>query len=1728
MRLVLLTFLLFSFLTITAQPWANKDPQQRNDKISFLKYQQDFYQYCKDKGIVDGYYYENGVKKKASGWKQFKRWENYWESRVDRSTGAFPGSAQYRIADDQFNNSKIRSAAGNWESLGPSSSAGGYAGVGRINRIAFHPQDPNTFWVTTPQGGVWTTTDDGANWTTITDNEDILGTTAIAVHPNFQNTPVIYIGTGDTDSWRHDTGIGVLKSNDGGVTWEQTGLVFDPSMGYTVNKLLIHPDDHQTVFAATSNGLYKTYDGGDIWYRIYSEQYLADLEFKPGDPSTLYASSRYWGRIYKFTDDGYDIDVVIDDYDDGSKRIELAVSPMSPNNVYALVVDEDGGLKELLRSTNSGSSYSKILVPGPSLSKPNILSRDKNGTNEGGQGYFDLTMLVNPMNPNHIMVGGINNWESFDGGYNWDLNNYWTSWGCSGCEIVHADKHDLAYNNGAFYECNDGGLYKSVDGVNWTNISNGITNSQIYKLGVSTINTEEVIAGLQDNGTKLMSGNSWTDVEGGDGMECLIDYSNQNIQYCIIQNGQDLMKTTNHWQSKTNIVPNNAEGAWETPYIIDPTDPATLYAGYQHIYKTTNRGISWNIIFNQNSESKFRCMAIAPSNNKVLYVSDSDDLWRTTNGGNSWTKLTNNGIPNEIITSITVKNDDPNTLWLTFGHYTGNLVYQSTNGGNSWSNLSQGLPNIPANTLVQNKTNTDQVELYLGTDFGAYVKRGDIPWQYFNDGMPKLVVRELEIAYDPLGGDSHQLMAATYGRGLWKSDLLSTNLPPTANFVADRTVASAGESILFTSTSLNGPTSWEWQFEDGNPASSNTETQYVSFSAPGTYSVTLTATNDFGSDTEIKEDYITILCDALNYSSSKAESLVGDYIDLGNLGTEIITSNFDDANSDPVDIGFEFYFNCSPFTQFILNTNGFIKLGDSPPSSAALFFDQSTGNNGGIFNSTASEDVNLIIPFNHDLKGSAFPEYRVHTSGNAPNRICTIQFEGLADKTTDPPQQFNNIKFQIKLYEGSNLIEFIYGDWIESSNQSAYKSAACGLKGSSNADENLLVVGKTSSQIWADVYFENANYLPGAFGMNFGSPPDRPKPDRGRTYRFTPNLDEDIMVGPLRALGTASIYNSNPQTISVYIKNIGSRAATNLPVSLDITGSNPFSDVQVIPTLEAGAAMTVEFAPYSPMLTGDSEMTVSVPDDDSNSDNSSSWTQTCSEDMINYCSDENPASIFGFNAGFEGIFLSKYEIKGTAAISSVDAYLVYYTTNVGQKVFGVLMDENGDIIAQTPDHTLAFQTMNQWFSLEFNDTHYVTDETIYVGLATRATINGQAYYVMGVQEEVPTRENTYYTSTITGAGLTPKDASFGYRYMLGLTANPPMLEGEAAADASDICEGESTTVFLTGNHNSVQWEESSDASSWSNVSGGSGGNTQNYTTPVLESTRYYRARVDNGMFILYSNIVMVAVHPSYSQSESFNICVGEDFTFPDGSTETDIQAGMVYTSVLKTIFDCDSTIVTKLIVDPVYFDQETMTICYEDSYTFPDGHVEMYITEDMVYESMFTTVAGCDSVIETTLHVEEVDISVGVTEGTLIAYPADLSYQWLDCDDNFSPIANENGQQYAPYLTGNYAVIVDDGTCADTSDCHYIIGSTIDEINENGLSIYPNPSRGKLKIESEKLKIEDVELINILGKIERIKEINKLTDKSFDLDLSNFDAGVYFIRIKIGEQLKVKRVILTE
>lgn len=761
-----------------AQSWLDSLPSGKSKQdLTLFDYQQAFEKYWASFNVTDGYFTVAGNKQKAAGWKQFRRWEYLMKLKADHLTGRLPDrSAMDVVREYERTHPSVRQTNNSaWTSMGPFSPDDDFGGVGRINCIAFHPSDQNIFWAGAASGGLWVTPDNGQTWRCLTDQNESLGISDIIISPTYEEDKTIFIATGDRDSYDNKS-VGVLVSHDEGESWSSTGLNYPLKEAKFINRLLRHPENANIMIAATGDGVFKTSDGGINWDEQLTDRVFMDMEWHPSNPQIIYGSTTN-GQIYRSTNDGQSWNLVLLQIQAG--RTELAVSPAQPDWLYAVM--STGGLKGVFRSEDSGVTFTQTLA-GDTL---NLLHWNANGKGTGGQGYYDLAIAASPQNAQIIFVGGINTWRSEDGGTTWLLSNF--SGQIAQADYAHADKHGLTYRpDGVLFEGNDGGIYRSDDhGNHWVDITSGMAISQMYRIGHSASEKDYVLAGLQDNGTKMTTPSSWTDVGGADGMECFIDPGNADIQFHTTQYGS-LFRTLNRWMSSRYIKPNAAgEGDWLTPYAVDPSNPQTIYGGFREIWKTTNNGDSWAQVSSVNESGKFRTIAVAPSDPNIIYAAGPYEIYRSTTGGEPFVEV-EGLLPNQSnsISRVVVQHDNPDVVWITSSSFFSPGIFESKDGGNSWTDISEGIPPIPIYCVVQNIQVEEVIALYAGTELGVYYKHGDAPWTPYKNGLPNVIVMDLEIYYDSDPAQS-LLRAGTYGRGMWETRMAFDSSP--MSFIAATT-----------------------------------------------------------------------------------------------------------------------------------------------------------------------------------------------------------------------------------------------------------------------------------------------------------------------------------------------------------------------------------------------------------------------------------------------------------------------------------------------------------------------------------------------------------------------------------------------------------------------------------------------------------------------------------------------------------------------------------------------------------------------------------------------------------------------------------------------------------------------------------------------------------------------------------------------------------------------------
>ncbi len=777
----LTTIIAFGCISIEAgfsQEWLSNVPAGQRDDFRALQ-----------KAFND--YWSNREIEKGKGWKQFKRWEYFWEQRL-RGKWEFPTAEYlqktYETAFTKHKAAEIQGLGADWKEIGPSTVPTNMlsyksSGIGRINCIRFHPTNQNVVWAGSSSGGLWRSGDGGKSWELF----PIAGVWSpgisdIAIASS--NANVMYVATGDADGafMSRSYSVGVYKSTDAGKTWSPTKLLHSMSSAVLTGCLAISPYSANTVFAGTSAGLYKTDDGGMNWKEVISGAYIRQVKIKIGDPGVMLAatSSDYYGggRILKSTNAGNTWTDVLK-ITDGS-RIVIGQTMAKPNYVYAAVANaKTNGFSGLYRSTDFGNNWDLM------ASSPNILGLEIDGNSEGGQANYDLAITVNPKDADQVYVGGIHMWKSTNGGKNWKAINHWTG---DNLPYVHADQHDLQFtNDGMLYSANDGGIYISSDlGAKWTDISNGLNIQQYYKCNTSNSTRNIFIGGTQDNGTMMCRDGKWYHVMGGDGMDCGIDPKDPNIIYASYYNGF-FSKSVDGGNNFSPMIYRNITGeigAWVTPFLIDPNKNTTLYAGYMNVWRSTDQGNGWKKLGTLPSTSLISSIAVAPGNSGIIYVSSANCVYRTEDTGKTWkTIFSGSG----TVTSIEPDYNSPLNCWITMSGYSDvNRVLKYTNSGNTWTDISSGLPAMPANKIIM-QANSPEGNLFVATDVGVYYKNSEMSsWAPFSNGMPYVFVSDLKINYA-----TGRLIASTFGRGAWETKILNCN-------IAKPTIQSSG-SLAFCS-----------------------------------------------------------------------------------------------------------------------------------------------------------------------------------------------------------------------------------------------------------------------------------------------------------------------------------------------------------------------------------------------------------------------------------------------------------------------------------------------------------------------------------------------------------------------------------------------------------------------------------------------------------------------------------------------------------------------------------------------------------------------------------------------------------------------------------------------------------------------------------------------------------------------------------------------------------------
>lgn len=678
---------------------------------------------------------------KGSGYKPFKRYEWFMETRLGDAAGIPVGARQAAFERKQ---SMERGAFPTWFSMGPTNVAG------RCLAIAVDPTDSNVVYAGFASSGIWKSTDGGVNWTPLGDDLPSMSVSAIALDES--NPSTIYIGTGE--GWGNVDalhGVGILKSTDGGATWNTTGFSYDIAAGLDVWRLE-YEETTGVLLASVENGLWRSTDGAATFTEVMPDGSWPDVKLKPGTTDTYYAISRGWAGqgAYKSTDEG----VTWTQLGGGAPTTavtngRLAVTPANPDYVY-WSFDINGAGMRIYRSTDSGATWA--------------LRSTVNHDGSLGQGWYDLSIAVDPENSETVWSGGVEFYRSTNGATSFSQI----------ASNVHVDHHEAVFdpsNPERMWLGSDGGVYLSTNGgTSFLSRNSGLVTLQFYAMNQSMNDPNIAFGGTQDNGTWRYVGTpSFGQVLGGDGFECEVSADNQLI-FAEIYNGFHYRSTN----GGAGFTPANSgiteDGPWQTPTHMDYSNSARVWTGHNaQIWRTTNSGVSWTSVMPANLGGG-RSIAQCYNDPTHVYVAGGARIFLSTDTGATFNQMAQLSVGNSI-TDITVHPDDPLTAMLCTGSYSSSVarVLRTTDGGVNWTDVTNNLPGEGAQSITYKFDEPNVV--FLGTDLGCYISFDEGgSWEPFDVGLPHVICDDLRWHPDNF------LRVATHGRGMWEVDL--TDLSP--------------------------------------------------------------------------------------------------------------------------------------------------------------------------------------------------------------------------------------------------------------------------------------------------------------------------------------------------------------------------------------------------------------------------------------------------------------------------------------------------------------------------------------------------------------------------------------------------------------------------------------------------------------------------------------------------------------------------------------------------------------------------------------------------------------------------------------------------------------------------------------------------------------------------------------------------------------------------------------
>ncbi len=720
-----------------------------------------------------------------------------------------------------------------WRNIGPNS-------AGRMVAVAGSVARPKEYYFGTTGGGVWKTIDGGNTLLPVTDK--YFGGSVGALAQSESNPDIVYAGGGETQIRGNvSDGDGVWRTTDGGKTWTSLGL----RETQFISRVRVHPTNPDIVYVGalghvfgpnSERGVFKTTDGGKSWKKILyrnDSTGVADLIMEPGNPNVLYATMWQAYRapwtfssggpgsgIFKTTDGGDHWTEI--SHNQGLPtgllgRMGIAVSPVKPNKVWALIENEPAG--GVYRSDDAGATW-KFLSGSRDLRQ---------------RAWYYSNIYADPKDTNVVAAPQVGAEWSKDGGMTWsggfgagDNHDIW--WASDDSKRIA-----VAHDNGAVITT-DGGT---------TRVSVAAPTGQFYHVHLTNHYPYNVCGSKQDAGpncgpVRVAGGgrggggggrggpppspySEFYGVAGGESGYIASNPADPDIIYGgnysgvlqVINRRTGLTERLDPWPLNPmghDAVDSKYRFQWTYPIMNSPFNPHVLYVGSNVVFKSIDDGHSWSIISpdltkhdpktlgsaggpitkDQTSVEYYAtvfALAESPLTPGLMWAGSDDGLMHITrDGGKTWKNITPKWADQMRVSIIDPSPHSPGTAWVAANRYQMDdkkpYLYKTTNYGETWTKITDGIVADEFTRAIREDLLRPNMlyaaterSMWLSYDAGAH-------WQSLARNLPPVPVHDIALRDD-------DMVIATHGRAFWAME----NLTPLRE--APEVSMAAGKTYLY-------------------------------------------------------------------------------------------------------------------------------------------------------------------------------------------------------------------------------------------------------------------------------------------------------------------------------------------------------------------------------------------------------------------------------------------------------------------------------------------------------------------------------------------------------------------------------------------------------------------------------------------------------------------------------------------------------------------------------------------------------------------------------------------------------------------------------------------------------------------------------------------------------------------------------------------------------------------